>query len=130
VCTVSQSESGKPRLPVERLTRDSSPWIVAQKDWHGLALAETGDISLGNSNGDSIVERFETLDRTLWMLRNDTFPSNLAIFRPGNFSIGTDNIALLTMREQRTAVREFTSASIASRQRYLYGRFVAEVRPS
>jgi GR25 family glycosyltransferase involved in LPS biosynthesis len=124
------SESGEPRPPLERLPRDSSPWIVAQKDWHGLSLAEPGDVSPGNSSGDLVIERFETVDRTRWMLRDDTFPSNLAIFRPRNFSIGTDNSALLTMREERTAVREFTSASIASRERYRYGRFVAEVRPS
>ena len=130
VGSVRQSESGEPRPQVERLTRDSSPWIVAEKDWHGLSLAEAGDVSLGNSSSDSIMERFETLDRTLWILRDDTFPSNLAIFRPSNFSIGTDNIALLTMREERTAVREFTSASIASRRLCRYGRFGAEVRPS
>lgn len=130
VGTGRQSESREPLPPVERLTSDSSPWIISQKDWHGLPLVGVGDGSLGNSNSDSVIERFEAVDHTRWMLRDDTFPSNLAIFRPRNFSIGTDNIALLTMRMERTAVREFTSASIASRQRYLYGRFAAEVRPS
>jgi GR25 family glycosyltransferase involved in LPS biosynthesis len=130
VGTGRQSDGGEPRPPMERLTRDSSPWVIAQKDWHGLSLAEAGDVGLGNSSGHSVIERFETVDHTRWMLRDDTFPSNLAIFRPNNFSIATHNTALLTIREERTAVREFTSASIASRERYLYGRFVAEVRAS
>jgi beta-glucanase (GH16 family) len=114
---------------VERLTSDSSPWIVAQKDWHGLSFIEAEDV-LRTSPTDSVIEQFESVDRTLWMLRDDTFPSNLTIFRPGNFSTGTGNTGVLTLREERTAVREFTSASIATRRRYLYGRFVAEVRPS
>ena len=35
---------GEPQHPVERITRDSSPWIVAQKGWHGLSLAEAEDV--------------------------------------------------------------------------------------
>jgi len=130
VGTGRHREGGEPRLSVERQTRDSSPWIVAQKGWHGLSLAEARDMSTEKSFSDSVIERFETMDRTRWMLRDDTFPSNLAIFRPSNFSIGVDKIAVLTMRDERTTVREFTSASIASRQRYLHGRFFAELRPS
>ena len=130
VVTGIQGDSGEPRPRVDRQTRDPSPWIVAKKDWHGLSLVDAGDVSTENSFNDSVIERFGTMDRTRWMLRDDTFPSNLAIFKPANFSIGTDNVASLALRDERTAVRDFTSASIASRQTYMYGRFVAEVRPS
>ena len=112
------------------LKSDSSPWIVRQKDWHGLPLSEAGEAVQRHSSSGRLSNGFRELDSELWMLRDDTFPSNLALFRPSNFAIGTDNVAQLTLREERTAVRQYTSASIASRRRYLYGRFVAEVRPS
>jgi beta-glucanase (GH16 family) len=40
------------------------------------------------------------------------------------------DFATLTLREERTSVRAFTSAAIASRQNFLYGRFTSELRPS
>lgn len=113
-----------------RLRGDRSPWIAPAKDWQGIPLAEvTGGLTRRASAG-SVSDRFDRLDRELWTLRDDTFPSNLALFRPGNFSSGSDGIAQLVLREERTPVRDYTSACICSRQRYLYGRFVAEVRPA
>ena len=128
---VGVRESNSDRWPqVRRLKSDSSPWIVPRKDWHGLPMAEAGEAVQRNSSSSGLSNEFRELDSELWVLRDDTFPSNLALFRPNNFSIGTDNVAQLTLHEERTSVRQFTSASIASRRRYLYGRFVAEVRPS
>ena len=128
---VGARESNSDRWPqVRRLKSDSSPWIVPRKDWHGLPMAEAGEAVQRNSSSSGLSNEFRELDSELWVLRDDTFPSNLALFRPSNFSIGTDNVAQLTLGEERTSVRQFTSASIASRRRYLYGRFVAEVRPS
>ena len=128
---VGDHESNSDGWPqVRRLKSDSSPWIVPRKDWHGLPMAEAGEAVQPNSSSSGQSKEFRELDSELWVLRDDTFPSNLALFRPSNFSIGTDNVAKLTLREERTTVRQFTSASIASRRRYLYGRFVAELRPS
>ena len=128
---VGVRESNSDRWPqVRRLKSDSSPWIVPRKDWHGLPMAEAGEPFQRNSSSIGLSNEFRELDSELWVLRDDTFPSNLALFRPNNFSIGTDNVAQLTLHEERTSVRQFTSAAIASRRRYLYGRFVAEVRPS
>ena len=124
-------EGESDRWPQVRwLKSDSSPWIVPRKDWHGLPLEQAGEAVQRNSSSSGVPNEFRKLDSELWVLRDDTFPSNLALFRPSNFAISTDNVAQLTLREERTSVRQFTSASIASRRRYLYGRFVAEVRPS
>ena len=112
------------------LMSDSSPWIVPQKDWPGIRLCEASGDPMGGSSRRKVCERFRGLDRTLWVLRDDTFPSNLALFRPGNFSIGRDSVARLTLQKEGTPVREYTSASICSRERYRYGRFGAEVKPA
>ena len=124
-------ESDSDQRPrARRLTSDSSPWIVPRKDWRGLPLAETDEAVTRSSGSSGLSTRFRDLDSELWVLRDDTFPSNLALFKPSNFAIGADNTAQLTLRKERTSVRQFTAASIASRRRYLYGRFIAEVRPS
>ncbi len=112
------------------LMSDSSPWIAAGKDWSGIRLCETSGDRVGGSSRHNVCERFQGFDRKLWLLRDDTFPSNLALFNPDKFSIGSDSIARLTLQKERTSVREYASASICSRERYLYGRFAAEVKPS
>ena len=125
------TESDSARWPqMKRLKSDSSPWIVPRTEWHGLPLSEASEAVQRYSNGSNLSNGFRELDSELWVLRDDTFPSNLALFRPSNFAIGTDNVAHLTLRAEPTPVRQFTSASIASRRHYLYGHFVAEVRPS
>jgi len=117
-------------LTMTQLKSDTSRWIAPSKNWHGISLAEINGRAMRKSNGSELSGRSDTLDHTIWMLRDDTFPSNLALFRPDNFSVGSDSIVRLTLRQERTSVRDFTSASICSRQHYLYGRFVAEVRPA
>ena len=118
------------RSRVRHLKRDSSPWIVPRKDWRGLPLAETGKAVPLDRHGIGFPDEFRELDSGTWMLRDDTFPSNLALFTPENFAINTNYVGQLTLREENVSVRQFTSASIASRKRYLYGRFVADLRPS
>ena len=113
-----------------RLKSDSSPWIVPRKDWHGPPLAKASQAVPSNSISSGLPNEFRELDSQIWVLRDDTFPSNLALFRPSNFAISTDNVGQLTLRKESTSVRQFTSASIASRRRYLYGRFGADLRPS
>lgn len=113
-----------------RLGFDSSPWIVPLENWHGIAIADLGDGVQARSDVTKTWNLGTRLDDELWMLRDDTFPSNLALFRPDNCSMSGDGVARLTLREQHTSVRSFTSAAIASRRAYLYGRFSAELRPS
>ena len=127
----NDSHSSRNNLPAtKRLKSDSSPWIAPRKNWDGVPLAEVTVGSLRRGERTSVSERFQDVDRALWMLRDDTFPSNLALFSPRNFSIGRDHVARLTLHQERTPVREYTSASICSRQRYLYGRFVAVLKPA
>ena len=119
-----------PRPAVRRLKSDSSPWIVPRRDWYGLPFAEHGQDTRGYLSGGGLFDTSGQIDSALWLLRNDTFPSNLALFTPSNFTISTDNVAQLTLRKEDTPVRQFTSASIASRKCYLYGRFLVEAKPA
>ena len=116
--------------PVNHLKRDSSPWIVPRRDWEGLQLAKAAEPVPFDFRGNGLSNEPRVLDTETWGLRDDTFPSNLALFKAGNFEFNTNGVGQLTLREESASVRQFTSASIASRRRYLYGRFVAELRPT
>ena len=111
----------------KHLRFDRSPWIAKGRDWTGIDLpsSSTEPIDVIDS---SLVDR--ELDPAEWLLRDDTFPSNLALFVPSNFSANIGKPATLTLRSEKTSVRDFTSAAIASRSAFVYGLFGAEVRPS
>ncbi|MFA5787285.1 MAG: family 16 glycosylhydrolase [Actinomycetota bacterium] len=115
---------------VKVLRSDPSPWVARSKEWHGVPLVESVFDSSDELEQHRTCKRFDNLDHCLWELRNDTFPSNLALFTPENFSADNDAVGRLTLRSERTSVREFTSASICSHERYLYGRFAVWMRPA
>lgn len=118
------------RASARKLKSDSSPWIVSQKNWGGIQLSEVKDNSIDESKAVRCSTRFHRVESEIWTLRDDTFPSNLALFRPDNFSIVCGNTARLTLQKEHTSVREFTSGAIRSQQFYRYGRFEVVVRPA
>jgi GR25 family glycosyltransferase involved in LPS biosynthesis len=133
-CHLSVRSTENKRSVFPRLSKmkfDSSPWIVApRRKWHGIPISEVNGDDFWENNTNTISERFQSFDSSLWILLNDTFPSNLAIFSPSNFSIAKDHHARLTLRKECARVREYTSASICSRRSYLYGRFSVKIRPA
>ena len=64
------------------------------------------------------------------MLRDDTFPDNLALFSPSNFAAIAKGIGQLTLQRGRTSVRDYTSAALSTRNGYRYGRFAADLMPA
>ena len=115
-----------PSLRAKRLQFDRSPWIVPSRRWPGIRLANAGEIDrawkgtsqwAGGSLGAS------------WVLRDDTFPSNLALFRRDNFVPGKCDAAL-ELRDEPTPVRSLTSAAVATRCWWRYGRFEAVLKPA
>ena len=118
-------------LPFRRLKFDSSPWIVPSDAWHGVPVTnpETGAAGGTKNEATQTLGGGAALDETLWRLRDDTFPSNLALFTPGNCAADASGTTNLTFRQEATSVRSMTSAAIASRQNFLYGTFSAKLRP-
>lgn len=127
---IANSYDGVASPAVRRLRYDSSPWIVPVRNWRGIAV----DRKKTAVQSEGVVARtwnwLTPLGSAPWVLRDDTFPSNLALFKPDNCEIGSDGIATLRLRQQQTSVRSFTSAAIASRETVLYGLFTAELWPS
>lgn len=111
------------------LTADSGPWIMSGKyaPQHGIRVKST---SIEHRDMPPVTwiagNPFNEQD---WVLRSDTFPSNLAMFSPDNVT-AIDGETRLILWQEQTAVRDLTSGAIASVASYRYGRFRAEIRPS
>lgn len=112
-----------------RLEWDALPWIADRSEWHGLAVRGACVETFQDPNVDGISDRFVRFNSAIWTLRDDTFPGNLTLFSPTNFEI-VDSAARLTLREEAAVVRDYTSASLSSKEGYRYGRFAAELRPA
>jgi GR25 family glycosyltransferase involved in LPS biosynthesis len=113
----------------QRLRRDVSPWVApARRGWEGI---DTDPVELPAPLALAWT-RFEddlvALDPTRWMLRDDTFPGNLALFRPANVSTGPAGGIELQVTQESLGVRNLSAAAVSSRDRFLYGRFEVTLR--
>lgn len=120
-------DDGPAHAPPPGRRWDTSPWVLP---------ARQGPIRWSSRNDDAFTEQpalvadLAGMLGSAWRLRDDTFPSNLALFRPGNFIPAVDGPARLTLRREATGVRELTSAAVATTDSYRYGRVVAVLRPA
>jgi GR25 family glycosyltransferase involved in LPS biosynthesis len=116
-----------PAATHRNLRWDRSPWIVERSKTESIhpTILEAASpphpvVASWSSN--------RALEGDVWRVRDDTFPSNLALFRPENFVQG--DTAQLILNSDSTIVREYSSAAIASRKSFLYGSFQASLRPA
>lgn len=111
---------------------DVSAWIAPTRDnWDGIRYERCGAETAEPNRSIEVAENLRELDMEKWRLLTETFPGNLALFNPKNFSPASGiHPAKLTLRKEQVGVRSYTSASIASREIYQYGRFMAEMRPA
>jgi GR25 family glycosyltransferase involved in LPS biosynthesis len=113
--------------PVRWLAADRSPWVVDRTGWPGVPI-EVATRPRPAAPTVTFAAGHDRSDRGAWWLRDDTFPSNLALFCPQNVRID-DAGADLVLQAQRSGARDFTSGAIASRDQFTYGTFAAEIRP-
>jgi len=111
--------------------RDKSPWIVEPRQWwQGInsILIEGGSSSFTIPIRVSDCLKF--LDTKRWLLRDDTFTDNMALFRPSNIEFNSGLGAAFIIRRESLGVREYSAASLTSCDRYLFGRFEAIIKSS
>ena len=70
------------------------------------------------------------IDDSRWLVRDDTFAGNLALFRPSNVEVRAGGGVALNVKSEPLGVRSYSAASISSRDRYLFGRFEAVIQAS
>jgi GR25 family glycosyltransferase involved in LPS biosynthesis len=111
--------------------RDISPWVVEPRQWwHGVHSIPMDEGSALAATPVKVSDRFESLDRRRWLPRDDTFTGNLALFRPANIEFRSGLGAALSIRRESLGVREYSAASLSSRDQYLFGRFEAVIKAS
>tara|TARA_R110002073_G_scaffold317946_3_gene491801 strand:+ start:885 stop:3125 length:2241 start_codon:yes stop_codon:yes gene_type:complete len=127
-----QGTIGADQFPkCEKPKRDKSPWVVeSRKWWPGIRSVVTENEMIGDVKLVSINDCFEGLDTKRWVLRSDTFTDNLALFRSSNFEINAGIGAVLFVKSEPLGVRDYSAASICSRDQYLYGKFEATIQAS
>lgn len=104
--------------------RDNSPWVVeSRQGWRGIRSAPAVNSPARAGTIVSFNDCLEDIDTKHWLLRDDTFAGNLALFRPSNVESHTGVGALLCVRRDPLGVRHYSAASISSRDQFLFGRF-------
>lgn len=112
----------------KRLRHDLSPWIVeSHTGWTGIraSVSERSELSRSRVTFDDDLARTES---ARWLLRNDTFPGNLGLFRPENVTTKSGEGVSLAVIQEPLGVRNFSAASISSRGAFLYGHFEATLQ--
>ncbi len=127
-----QGTIGEDQFPkCKKPKRDKSPWIVEpRKWWQGIRSVVTEDEMVGDVELVRIKDCFESLDTRRWLLRSDTFTDNLALFRSSNVESKPGIGAVLFVRSEPLGVRDYSAASICSRDQYLFGKFEATIQAS
>jgi GR25 family glycosyltransferase involved in LPS biosynthesis len=128
---ISETVELDPALRSEIPKRDKSPWIVGlRQSWLGI---NSIPIEMGPAIGIipiKVNDCFKIIDMRHWSARDDTFTDNLALFRPSNIELRSKVGAALSIKKEHLGVREYSAASLTSRDQYLYGRFEATIKVS
>jgi len=115
--------------PARRLRHDPSPWIAKRRaGWAGISASaferQASSASLRVCFEDDLAQ----IQSVRWLLRNDTFPGNLGLFRPANVTSSASGGLSLTVTEEPLGVRNLGAAAISSRASFLFGRFEATLQ--
>lgn len=111
------------------LQHDPSPWIVKPRaGWAGISTRPVEGNESSPPFQDCFEDNFAQIHLTRWLLRNDTFPGNLGLFRPANVTAVESGGLSLAVIEEPLGVRNFSAAAISSHTSFLFGRFEATLQ--
>jgi GR25 family glycosyltransferase involved in LPS biosynthesis len=113
------------------LRRDNSPWVIVPRGWwQGINTIPTEEGQSKTGMFVRITDCLESLDTRRWFLRSDTFTDNLALFRTSNVEFSSEIGAVLSVKREPLGVRNYSAASLCSRDQYLFGKFEATIQAS
>jgi beta-glucanase (GH16 family) len=113
----------------KRLRHDPSPWVAKPRaGWTGMGTSAFEGQELSTTLRACFEDDLGQIQSARWLLRNDTFPGNLGLFRPANVTSAASGGLSLTVIEEPLGVRNFSAAAISSRASFLFGRFEATLK--
>jgi GR25 family glycosyltransferase involved in LPS biosynthesis len=130
--SISDQCIGMDDLPAsKRLKSDKSPWVIEPyKAWDGIRCVPTVRETLDVGTPVSVHDRLECISQKRWVLRDDTFTDNLALFRPGNIELKPQGGIVLHVKKECLGVRAFSGAALSSQEEYMFGKFEAVIQAS
>jgi GR25 family glycosyltransferase involved in LPS biosynthesis len=115
--------------PARRLRHDPSPWIAKPRaGWVGIGASEFKGQEPSGSLRVCFQDDLAQIESSRWLLRNDTFPGNLGLFRPANVSSAASRGLAFAVIEEPLGVRDLSAAAMSSRASFLFGRFEATLQ--
>lgn len=127
---INESSESNKVLYSKHSKHDNSPWVIEYNNWwQGISTILTECKPDHYGKRIKITDSFEFLDTKRWQTRSDTFTDNLALFRPSNVKLSSDG-ALLSVKKESLGVRDYSAASICSKDQFLYGKFEASIKAS
>ena len=110
--------------PAKQLRHDRSPWVVKpHAGWVGLSASTFDQLDSSASSRVRFEDELTDIQPLRWLVRNDTFPGNLGLFRMANVTQQLSGGLSLAVIEESLGVRNLSAAAFSSRGRFLYGRF-------
>lgn len=124
--TLRRTAFRRPAATGKKLRHDASPWVApAQREWGGIEVDPIDPPAPSPGARTRFDDDLVPINPSRWMLRDDTFPGNLALFRPGNVRTGPAGGVDLRVTQASLGVRNLSAAAVSSRDRFLFGRFEA-----
>ena len=117
---------------VEVLEHDVHPWVVPYERLSAFGILpekRTYGTRIGTFR-TVIQDNFVFFDNMRWTALEDSFPSNLAMFRRENIAVLQGQGCRMTLLKQRRGNREYSSASFTSNHLYHFGRFEVLMKPA
>jgi GR25 family glycosyltransferase involved in LPS biosynthesis len=112
-----------------RLRHDPSPWIATSRaGWAGINASASKGQESSASLRVCFDDDFAQIQSARWLLRSDTFPANLGLFRPANVTLVATGGLSLAVIEEPLGVRNLSAAAISSQASFLFGRFEATLQ--
>lgn len=117
--------------PAKRLRHDPSPWTAKQRgDWIGITESALERQQSSRAFHECFDDDLADIQSSRWLLRNDTFPGNLGLFRPANVRPAPGGGLSLVVLEEPLGVRKLSAAAISTQGNFLFGRFEATLQAS
>ena len=112
-------------FPYKSMQSDTSPWVLPNENNTYGVTSKLNSAKISEWTCLSV----DLFDENFWIKRDDTFPGNMALFRPKNVSKPDVHPVGLTVSHENMGVREFSSAALTSKRNFLFGRFEAVLKP-